>query len=183
MALAAELERLQRVIDTLVIEAARCADVRPLAEAARCLGRTTDEIGRLAPGGLVAGRLPMVNDELEAIRRDTGDAVSRIVDAADRLLALDFADPEVCAAVVTEEAIAILEACCVGDITNQRVTKAAGILEVVRDRVKVFAEACGDTGPEPETAGDAAMREALLFGPELEAVEQTDIDRRFAQPG
>jgi hypothetical protein len=181
VALAAELERLKRVIDTLVVEAARCADVSPLAEAARCVGRTSEEIARLSPGGLATGRLPLVNDELEAIRRDTGHAVSRIVDAADRLLGLDFSDTETTATVVTEEAIAILEACCVGDITNQRVTKAAGILDVVRDRVRLFAEACGDTGLEPETADDVAIREGLLFGPELKAVDQSEIDRRFAE--
>jgi hypothetical protein len=181
VALAAELERLKRVIDTLVVEAARCADVSPLAEAARCVWRTSEEIARLSPGGLATGRLPLVNDELEAIRRDTGDAISRIVDAADRLLALDFSHPETAAAAVTEEAIGILEACCVGDITNQRVTKAAGILEVVRDRVRLFAEACGDTAPESETAADVATREGLLFGPEAEAVEQAEIDRRFVR--
>lgn len=175
-ALAAELARLGVAMGALT---AGCEDGEKFVSAARSLRRASEEIEVLAPSGLASRRLPALGDELEAIRRETGDAVARIVDEVDALLSLDHDDDRDYREAVVIRAMAILEACCVGDITSQRVARADRILKVVEGRVRRFALACGDQPGEEETPEEVAARTALLEGPGAPR-DQVAIDAEFA---
>lgn len=157
---------------------AGAADPDGPAAAADRLRAVAQALDALAPAALAQRRLPVISGELDALLRETQDAVARIVAAASEILA---ADPraEGGADQVGARAIEILEACCFGDIAAQRLTRAAGNLEVVRNRVSRFAEVWGDPAGPDDTAAEIADRSAMLFGPGRDPADQSRADAVF----
>lgn len=172
-ALAGELARLARVLDAPT--GATGPEPAVIAGAAARLHALAEALDALAPAALAERRLPVISDDLAAIRRETEDAVVRIVAAAAEILA---ADPDA-AELVSDRAVEILEACCFGDITAQRITRAFGNLQVVEARVRRMAEVCGDPAVADDTAAEIADRSALLFGPGPAALDQAQADAVF----
>lgn len=120
--------------------------------------------------------------ELDAIRRDTTMAIEDSVAAVEALLSLPASDIDACHTFVTGRAMAILEACCVDDITNQRVAKALNPLSVIERRMSAFSAAmgAGEEEADAETALERRARENILHGPALERVALGEIDALFS---
>ena len=172
-ALAGDLARLAQLLDAPTQPAG--PEPAVIAAAAARLRALAEALDALAPAALAERRLPVISDELAAIRHETEKAVARIVAAAAEILS---AEPDA-AELVSDRAVDILEACCFGDITAQRITRAFGNLQVVEARVRRVAEACGDPVVADDTAAEIADRTALLFGPGPEPLDQARADSIF----
>jgi chemotaxis protein CheZ len=111
--------------------------------------------------------------ELVALRQETEKAVEMIMDAAEAMLA-QARDGGDLTAVVRREAVAVLEACSFQDITGQRVSKIARIIDELDAR-----ESGAGAIEEPD---EARRRRALaLNGPAIGGPElnQDAVDAMF----
>jgi chemotaxis protein CheZ len=160
-----------------------------LSEIADFITKARDEIRALRPNDLRRDSIPAAGAELEAIVKDTETATNSIMSAAEAMLACEETDLEAYKAFVTEQAMAIFEACSFQDITGQRVTKVVNVLREIEARVAALAANLGvsdsidgeDHAAKPETDLQRRRREQLLHGPALNGPEtsQDSIDAMF----
>jgi chemotaxis protein CheZ len=160
-----------------------------LNEIAQFITKARDEIRALRPNNLRREGIPSAGAELEAIVKDTEAATNSIMSAAEAMLACEETDLEAYKAFVTEQAMAIFEACSFQDITGQRVTKVVSVLREIENRVASLASSLGvadtadgaDDAPEAETDAQRRRREQLLNGPAIDGPEtsQDSIDAMF----
>ncbi len=154
-----------------------------LTRLARFIEAAKRDIAALHPDEIRQKHLPTAADELDAIVAATADATGSILDAAEKLAALDTSAPAA-GDQITEQVTRIFEACTFQDITGQRITKVVKTLKQIELKVTELVQAFGDApraagprrGPAAKT-GDAA----LLNGPQLpaDAASQSDIDALF----
>jgi chemotaxis protein CheZ len=121
------------------------------ARIAAALERTREDLAALHGPEASAARRSAANAQLDALARDAEGAASRIMAAAEAILAA----PD--RAAIAREVEAIFEACAFHDIAGQRVRK-------VRETLAAIEQAHGLDGPQ-------------IDGP---ATAQADIDRLMA---
>ncbi|MFT4074622.1 MAG: hypothetical protein QM647_03755 [Asticcacaulis sp.] len=159
------------------LDTRRSEDFQSIADS---IAQARAEIGELNPNGA----FPNAGAELAAITQDTENATNTIMTAAETIMALDSADPQIGDQVMTE-VMKMFEACAFQDITGQRVSKIVRLLNQIEARVADLAAAIG-TGEEVAvaelTAAELRARNLLLNGPALAGPEtsQMDIDALFA---
>ena len=140
-----------------------------------------EEIGALRPGR-GAPLFSSTTDELEEIVTETARAANRIMDAAEAIETVAATAEPAAAAALTEAVTNIYEASSFQDITGQRIAKVVRALQSLEEKLGSLVGAVvppgGEATPAEEPEGDAA----LLNGPQLETIanSQTDIDALFA---
>lgn len=151
-----------------------------LTRLARFIAAAKRDIAALHPDEIRQKHLPSATDELDAIVAATAEATGSILDAAEKLTAIDA--PQGVGEQITEHVTRIFEACTFQDITGQRITKVVKTLKQIEAKVGDLVAAFGDA-PAPARAIKAAAKgdAALLNGPQLpqNAASQSDIDALF----
>jgi chemotaxis protein CheZ len=154
-----------------------------LREIADFITKARDEIRALRPNNLRLEDIPSAGAELDAIVKDTEGATNVIMTAAEAMLAGDDLDLAGYRDFVSNQVMAIFEACSFQDITGQRVTKVVHVLRELEQRIGSLATNLGvDDAEEEETDFQRRRREQLLNGPAIDgpSTSQDDIDAMFA---
>ncbi len=133
-----------------------------------------------------------MSDQLDAVIKATDDASNTIMACAENneetLIALraTLTDPKQAALLdkLSENDMAIIQACSFQDLTSQRVTKVARSITYVEDRVSALAEVWGkEELDKVEVKGmDKTDDEKLLNGPAMDgqkSISQDEIDALF----
>ena len=161
------------------------------------LQQTKAEIASLNPTGEDNDHLKVAANELDAIVDATEGATQAILEAAEKMDALNQQlqshigeDPFVqgITGELADTVISIYEACNFQDITGQRISKVVKTLKYIEDRVMAMIGIWGkdaiaetqptNTGPKSNSEQDDSH---LLNGPQLaqHAISQDDIDKLF----
>jgi len=118
----------------------------------------------------------------------TEGATRQIMDAAERMLAIEVEDLESDRDQVEAEVTGIFEACSIQDTTGQRVNKVVETLKEIDDRVAHIAAALGvhdskGAFSEREAARAACKTEQILSGParDGEGSDRDAIDRLLGE--
>jgi chemotaxis protein CheZ len=153
---------LQRAMDDPALSASARAELSAVAGSLQGLEARTGEDER-----------GTAQAELVALRQETEKAVEKIMDAAEAMLA-QARDGGDLTAVVRLQALAVLEACSFQDITGQRVSKIARIID------ELDARESGAPARE-ETDEERRRRELVLNGPAIggPALDQDAVDAMF----
>ncbi|MGL4976081.1 MAG: protein phosphatase CheZ [Bosea sp. (in: a-proteobacteria)] len=129
-------------------------------------------------------RLPEMRGDLAAVVEATNDAANRILETAEELM---FApDGPNYRAKVEEKMIGLMEACSFQDLTGQRISRVAGTLCALEERIQKFSEAVKAhnalvASDDPDARRRQRMAERLVHGPGgIEALQQNEIDRLLA---
>jgi chemotaxis protein CheZ len=148
------------------------------------------EIASIRPDEIQSQYIPSATDELDAIVEATEAATNHILDAVEKIEALQSeVSPEI-GERISEITTEVYEACNFQDITGQRITKVVNALKHIEEKVEALVAALGgDKGraapPLPPTEVESVKPltdEDLLNGPQLppQAQNQADIDALFA---
>lgn len=147
------------------------------------------DIAKVRADDISNNHIPEMGRELSAIVTSTESATNTIMEAAETVLSADSADknyPE----IVSENMMAIFEACSFQDLTGQRVNKVVETIEIIESRVNVLCKMLDKhnfDSEQPEedneklAAREKRKKELILNGPaaEGEGVDQADIDKMF----
>jgi len=159
------------------LDTRRSQDFQAIADS---IAQARAEISDLNPNGAFSN----AGAELAAITQDTESATNTIMTAAETVMALDPADPQL-AGLITGEVMKMFEACAFQDITGQRISKIIRLLNQIEVRVADLAAVVGlgeEVAAAELTAAEIRARNLLLNGPALDGPEtnQADIDALFA---
>jgi chemotaxis protein CheZ len=126
-------------------------------------------------------RLPEMRGDLAAVVEVTNDAANRILETAEELMfAPDGPDFR---ARVEEKMIGLMEACSFQDLTGQRISRVAGTLCALEERIQRFSDAVNAhhmlvAADDPDARRRQRMSERLVHGPGgIDALQQGEIDR------
>lgn len=161
--------------DLTLREAALLAELHELG---RTVAQAKADVAALRVDDITGRHIPAATDELDAIVSHTAEATHIILDACERIEALQPRIGKRAAAVLAAEVTRIYEACSFQDITGQRIAKVVAALKAIEARIAAATEG---RAPPPETpAGTEGRR--LAEGPQLPgaAVSQAEIDRLLA---
>ncbi|MEC9368696.1 MAG: chemotaxis protein [Pseudomonadota bacterium] len=129
-------------------------------------------------------RIPMAKSRLRDAVSDTEAAATRIMECAEAIIAADTTDARTYQQTVSEQVMAIFEACAFQDIAGQRLGGVADALEGMERRLGRFVDVVGAvkaSGPADaeEKRRENRKRRLILNGPasEGEGISQADIDR------
>lgn len=155
-------------------------EVRELAMEIR---RSLTDLQKVGASRIATVDIPKASDELDEIVNVTEAATSTILDAVEKIegvaAALE-ADRGAEAAILTEAATEIYQACGFQDLTGQRVKKIIRTLKSIDERVETICLTFGiEDGVDAALESDADDDESrLLNGPAAshEAMSQRDID-------
>lgn len=155
----------------------RSQDFQAIADS---IAQARAEISDLNPNGAFSN----AGAELAAITQDTETATNTIMTAAETVMAMDAADPQL-AGRITDEVMKMFEACAFQDITGQRISKIIRLLNQIEARIADLAAAIGigeEVAVAEVTAAELRAQNLLLNGPALDGPEtkQADIDALFA---
>ncbi|MGN6208059.1 protein phosphatase CheZ [Asticcacaulis sp.] len=161
----------------LKLDTRRSQDFQAIADS---IAQARAEISDLNPHGAFSD----AGAELAAITQDTESATNTIMTAAETVMALDAADPQL-AGRITDEVMKMFEACAFQDITGQRISKIVRLLNQIEARVADLAAVVGigeEVAAAELTAAEIRAQNLLLNGPALDGPEtnQVDIDALFA---
>ncbi|MCR6658871.1 MAG: protein phosphatase CheZ [Asticcacaulis sp.] len=161
----------------LKLDTRRSQDFQAIADS---IAQARAEISDLNPNGAFSN----AGAELAAITQDTESATNTIMTAAESVMALDAADPQL-AGRITDEVMKMFEACAFQDITGQRISKIVRLLNQIEARVADLAAVVGigeEVAAADLTAAELRAQNLLLNGPALDGPEtnQADIDVLFA---
>ncbi len=153
---------------------------------------TKRDIAALRPDEVKDNFLPTATDELDAIVAATADATHKIMDSAEAIEGVAATADKEAAAILTDAATRIFEACSFQDITGQRITKVVNALKEIEARVDGLITAFGDEIAEikakeeanpkkTDAVGEGHSEGTLLNGPQLEGEgnSQNQIDKLF----
>lgn len=110
--------------------------------------------------GLRIGGIARALEEQRTARNEMEAAVDRILGAAERMVAIDFSDPDAAAAVVADCCGELMEACSFQDITGQRIAHTIETLGALAESLKALEN-------DNVEVNDAAEKSSLLNGPAL----------------
>ena len=120
---------------------------RDFSDIAAAIVKMRHEIARLKANEMTGVRIPDAGKELKAIVDATDAATHTIMESAEGLMAHDAGDGlESYKADVHKACMRIFEACAFQDITGQRVAKVVETLEMIEERVALFADRIGADG-------------------------------------
>lgn len=161
----------------LKLDTRRSQDFQAIADS---IAQARAEISDLNPNGAFSH----AGAELAAITQDTESATNTIMTAAETVMGLDAADPQL-AGRITDEVMKMFEACAFQDITGQRISKIVRLLNQIEARVADLAAVVGigeEVAAADLTAAEIRAQNLLLNGPALDGPEtnQADIDALFA---
>jgi chemotaxis protein CheZ len=159
------------------LDTRRSQDFQAIADS---IAQAKAEISHLNPNGAFSN----AGAELAAITKDTESATNIIMTAAETVMAMDAADPQL-AGRITDEVMKMFEACAFQDITGQRISKIVRLLNQIEARVADLAAVVGigeEVAAADLTAAEIRAQNLLLNGPALDGPEtkQADIDALFA---
>ncbi len=156
------------------------------------IAETKRDIAALRPDEVKDELIPTASDELDAIVAATAEATHSIMDSAEAIERVAASVDKEVAAILTDEATRIFEACGFQDITGQRITKVVNALKDIDKRVDSLINAFGDEIAavkaeeqakleKSDTAGVDISDKALLEGPQMEGegTSQDQIDKMF----
>jgi len=136
--------------------------------------------------------LDRAGDQLQAIVAATEQSSFAIMDAMEKNEALvgklRGVTKEAAATALLDEIsnnnMAVFEACSFQDITGQRITKVVATLRYIEDRIEALIKIWGKPGldsVEVQPTKEKTKDEQLLNGPQLkdEGISQADIDKLF----
>jgi chemotaxis protein CheZ len=158
--------------DLTLREAALLAELHELG---RTVAQAKADIAALRVDDITGRHIPAATDELDAIVAHTAEATHTILDACERIEALQPRIGKRASAALEAEVTRIYEACSFQDITGQRIAKVVSALKAIEARIAAATGAGAEVvEPQPETEG-----QRLADGPQLPgaAVSQADIDR------
>lgn len=162
--------------------------------------RLREEVAAMAKPGENGSAFDSMSAQLDAIITSTEDATHAILEATETIdeAAIGLRgekDPEKVGALcdtLSQQSMAIMEACSFQDITGQRITKVVNALKEIEARVDSLIAAFGDeiaeikaqeaANPKKTDAVDGNNSDAtLLNGPQLEGEgnSQDEIDKLF----
>ncbi|WCL53030.1 protein phosphatase CheZ [Gimibacter soli] len=162
-----------------------------LRELTLFIGAAKHVLSDLGPKNLSNRSIPDAAEQLDAIVEATDAAATSIMDVAETLEGMaEDTDGDI-SATLGNLAITLFEASSFQDLTGQRVTKVARILQHMEERLNKLADAIGDTHIEEAAAeaeiekddeGVAVNDKDLLHGPQLEGQgnSQDEIDAILA---
>lgn len=148
------------------------------------------ELASLGPKNLSAKEIPAAADQLDAIVLATEEAVTTIMDAAEKMEEVAEKSGEKEAAELRDISMTLFEASSFQDICGQRITKVMTMLRVLEEKLSALAESLGDTQideADEEVTFDAdglvEDDKRLLDGPQLEGegTSQAEIDAIMAE--
>ncbi len=129
--------------------------------------------------------ISFANAELAAVVQATEQATNTILDAADviqdKLTVLN--GDETAKQEIMDASIKIYDACNFQDITGQRIGKVVRTLDYLDSkitRLKQFIDESSTAGEIDEEFRDKRPDAALMSGPQLDAPNQEEIDKLFA---
>ena len=157
------------------LDTRRSQDFQAIADS---IAQAKAEISHLNPNGAFSN----AGAELAAITQDTESATNIIMTAAETVMAMDAADPQL-AGRITDEVMKMFEACAFQDITGQRIANVLKTLHLVEAKIEQLEGAwAGASAVAPEAPSAPADDAALLNGPALEGegIEQDFVDQLFA---
>jgi len=158
------------------------AVTKELTAIAKEISRMKQEISQLRANDMTGNKIPDAGRELDAIVEATENATNTIMEAAEEIMAADTSDTDAYQTLVSNNMIAIFEACTFQDITGQRISKVVHTLRYIDERVSSFIEHLripADLEAEiEESEEERRKRELILHGPQHsgEGVSQNDID-------
>jgi chemotaxis protein CheZ len=163
--------------DLTLREAALLAELHELG---RTVARAKAEIAALSVDDITGRHIPSATDELDAIVQHTAEATNEILDACERIEAIQAKVGKRNGAALGAEVTRIYEACSFQDITGQRIAKVVAALKAIERRI---AAATGGAPAEETEAVTEGRR--LAEGPQLPvaAASQDEIDRLLAGSG
>jgi chemotaxis protein CheZ len=150
-----------------------------LHELGRTVARAKAEIAALSADDITGRHIPSATDELDAIVQHTAQATNEILDACERIEAVQPSVGTRAAAALGAEVTRIYEACSFQDITGQRIAKVVAALKAIEARI----DAATRGTPTPPDAEDPRTEgQRLAQGPQLPpaAASQDEIDRLLA---
>jgi len=175
------IETMREAIDPLSSEI-----YREFREIAQEIARAKLDIGQLQANDIRTHKIPEAGRELNAVVDATEEATYRIMKCAETIMTADPSNPATYHNVVTENVMAIFEACSFQDITGQRISRVVDTLEHIDKRISKFAERIGVEDQNLDIAIDdeeqkrgQRKQDLLLHGPQDKstAVSQDEIDR------
>ncbi|MCJ9430346.1 protein phosphatase CheZ [Kordiimonas marina] len=187
------IDDITHVVGSLVKGTTHDEDLAQIASELRELlsyiGAAKSELVGMQPKSLSNRDIPDAHDQLEAIVKSTEDAAGTIMDSAETVEAIAESVDEELAAQLNDVATNLFQASSFQDLTGQRITKVAGTLAHLEERLNALADAIGDEYIRP--AEDDVARDAegivqdehdLLHGPQLEGEgnSQAEIDAILA---
>lgn len=146
------------------------------------------DIAKVRADDISNNRIPEMGRELSAIVEATEGATNTIMESAEAVLAIEPTDVASYQEAVSEQMMAIFEACSFQDLTGQRVTKIVETVEIIEKRINLLCEMLdmeNMTTEVPIDAEEAAReqrkKDLILNGPALadEGTNQSDIDKMF----
>jgi chemotaxis protein CheZ len=163
--------------DVTLREAALLAELHELG---RTVARAKAEIAALSVEDITGRHIPSATDELDAIVQHTADATNEILDACERIEAIQAKVGKRNREALGVEVTRIYEACSFQDITGQRIAKVVAALKAIEARIAAVTSGAPAKEPEAVTEG-----RRLATGPQLPAAatSQDEIDRLLAEFG
>ncbi|MDO8839226.1 MAG: protein phosphatase CheZ [Parvibaculum sp.] len=124
------------------------------------------------------GELKRAIEEQRTARGEMEVAVDRILGAAERMMTIDFSNPEAAATEMSDCCGEIMEACSFQDITGQRLSQTIETLRIVDKSLDALDGDCASADETPNELSD----ESLLNGPALpgNGLGQDSVDALLA---
>ncbi|MHA1538191.1 MAG: protein phosphatase CheZ [Alphaproteobacteria bacterium] len=158
--------------------------------------RLREEVAAMAKPGEDGSAFDSMSAQLDAIVTATEDATNAILKATETIdetasALRDEKDPQKVSALcdaLSQESMAIMEACSFQDITGQRITKIVRSMKFVEERVDKMVELWGrkeieavSSSLDLTTEEEERDKRLHLSGPQMadEAISQDDIDALF----
>ena len=158
--------------------------------------RLREEVAAMAKPGENGSAFDSMSAQLDAIITSTEDATHAILEATETIdeAAIGLRgekDPEKVSAlcdILSQQSMAIMEACSFQDITGQRITKIVRSMKFVEERVDKMVQLWGRAEIENLASSldlsseeDERDKRLNLSGPQMpdEAISQDDIDALF----
>lgn len=145
------------------------------------------DIAKVRADDISNNRIPQMGKELSAIVKSTESATNTIMESAEKVLGANPA-AENYSEIVSDNMMAIFEACSFQDLTGQRVNKVVETVEIIEKRVNLLCEMLDmhaidvpDADDDEMAAKEQRKKDLILNGPadEGEGVAQADIDKLF----
>lgn len=157
-----------------------------ISRALREIAAITPVSGELPEGEENPRNISYANQELAAVVKATEQATNSILDAADLIQekVVDLIGDEAAKQEIVDATMKIYDSCNFQDITGQRIGKVVRTLDYLETKIaklkQFIEESAADSAEIEEEFLDKRPDAALMNGPQLDAPDQNEIDRLFA---
>ena len=148
--------------------------------------QSKSDLSGIHPKHLSENKIPEASNQLDQVVAATEEAATKIMDSAEEISELaETLDGEVSEKLM-DISMHIFEASSFQDITGQRVSKVVSTLKYLEEKLKILADAIGDTDSHTKDVDGADgvcpdSDENLLQGPQCAVTgnDQDEIDALF----